>query len=139
MLHKEPTRIKVDGINLTYEGLIPRIQKSFLSKDLEALQPHIRAFVDRAVTFTHLSRVRRHPAQRGGPVVEDRRDQHRRGVRDADQRPGRVGGGLNEPSVAPLLAALQQTLDSFVEIGLGYSRWTGRRARCPAARRSGSR
>ena len=91
LLHKEPTKIKVDGINLTYEGLIPKIQKSFLSKDVDALQPHIRAFVERAVTFTDLPRVRRHPAQRGGPVVEDRGDQHRRRLRDADQRPGRVG------------------------------------------------
>ena len=91
LLYKEPTKIKVDGINLTYEGLIPKIQKSMLSKDVDALQPHIRAFVERAVTFTDLPRVRRHPAQRGGPVVEDRRHQHRRRLRDADQRPGRLG------------------------------------------------
>ena len=93
LLYKEPTKIKVDGINLTYEGLIPKIQKSLLSKDVDALQPHIRAFVERAVTFTDLPRVRRHPAQRGGPVVEDRGHQHRRRLRDADQRPGRVGAG----------------------------------------------
>ena len=91
LLYKEPTKIKVDGINLTYEGLIPKIQKSMLSKDVEAMQPHIRAFVERAVTFTDLSRLRRHPAQRGRPVVEDQGDQHRRRLRDADQRPGRVG------------------------------------------------
>ena len=91
LLYKEPTKIKVDGINLTYEGLIPKIQKSMLSKDVDAMQPHIRAFVERAVTFTDLSRLRRHPAQRGRPVVEDRGDQHRRRLRDADQRPGRVG------------------------------------------------
>ena len=91
LLYKEPTKIKVDGINLTYAGLIPKIQKSMLSKDVEAMQPHIRAFVERVVTFTDVPRLRRHPAQRGGPVVEDRRDQHRRRLRDADQRPGRVG------------------------------------------------
>ena len=73
LLYKEPTKIKVDGINLTYEGLIPKIQKSMLSKDVDAMQPHIRAFVERAVTFTDLPRVRRHPAQRGGALVEDRR------------------------------------------------------------------
>ena len=67
LLHREPTKIKVEGINLTYSGLIPQIQKSFLSKDVDAMQPHIRAFVERAVTFTHLPRLRRHPAQRGAP------------------------------------------------------------------------
>ena len=66
LLYKEPTKIKVDGINLTYEGLIPKIQKSMLSKDVDAMQPHIRAFVERAVTFTDLPGVRRHPADRGG-------------------------------------------------------------------------
>ena len=90
LLHKEPTKIKVDGVNLTFEGLIPRIQKSMLSKDVDTLQPHVRAFVERAVTFTAVPRVRRHPAQRAGPIVEDRRDQHRRGLRDADRRPRRV-------------------------------------------------
>ena len=120
LLYKEPTRIKVDGVNLTYEGLIPRIQKSFLSKDREALQPHVRAFVDRAITFTDLPRVRRHPAQRGGPVVADQ------GINIADACAMQISDlaewvrGLDEPSVAPLLAALGQTLDSFVEIGLGY-------------------
>ncbi len=62
-LHREPTKVKINGVNLTYEGLLPKVQKSFLSKDREAMQPHIRAFVERAVTFTALSRVRRHPAQ----------------------------------------------------------------------------
>ena len=69
LLYKEPTKIKVDGINLTYEGLVPKIQKSMLSKDVDSLQPHIRAFVERAVTFHHLSRLRRHPAQQGGKVL----------------------------------------------------------------------
>ena len=121
LLYKEPTRIKVEGINLTYEGVIPKIQKSMLSKDVESMQPHVRAFVERVVTFSDVPRLRRQPAQRGRPVVEDQGDQHRRRVRDADQRPGRRGSrGLDEPSVAPLLEALRQNLDSFVEIGLGY-------------------
>ena len=121
LLYKEPTKIKVEGINLTYAGLIPQIQKSFLSKDVEAMQPHIRAFVERAVDVHHLPRLRRHPAQRGGPVVEDRRRQHRRRLRDADHATSPSGSrGLDEPSVAPLLTTLRHTLDSFVEIGLGY-------------------
>ena len=91
LLYKEPTKIKVDGINLTYEGLIPKIQKSMLSKDVDALQPHIRAFVERAVTFAHLPGVRRHPASPSGAVVEDQGDQHRRRLRDADQRSRRMG------------------------------------------------
>ena len=90
-LYKEPTKVKVESINLTYEGLVPRIQKSFLSKDVDAMQPHIRAFVERAVTFTTCPECERHPAQRGRPVLQDQGDQHRRRLRDADQRPGRVG------------------------------------------------
>ncbi|MDI3339845.1 MAG: hypothetical protein QJR03_04860 [Sphaerobacter sp.] len=94
LLYKEPTKIKVDGINLTYEGLIPRVQKSFLSKDPDALQPHIRAFVDRAVTFTtcpdcggtRLNAVARSSKIKG--------HQHRRRLRDAGQRPGRMGPRL---------------------------------------------
>ena len=121
LLYKEPTKIKVDGINLTYEGLIPQIQKSMLSKDVEALQPHIRAFVERAVTFTDLPRVRRHPAQRGGPVVEDRGHQHRRRLRDADQRPRRVGRAASTSRRwRRCWRRCGETLDSFVEIGLGY-------------------
>ena len=91
LLYKEPTKIKVEGINLTYEGLIPKIQKSMLSKDLEAMQPHIRAFVERAMTFTTCPECGGHPAQRGRAVVAHRRHQHRRRLRDADQRPGDVG------------------------------------------------
>ena len=90
-LYSEPRKVKVENINLTYEGLVPRIQKSFLSKDVDAMQPHIRAFVERAVTFTTCPECERHAAQRGRAVVEDQEDQHRRRVRDADQRPGRVG------------------------------------------------
>ena len=140
LLHHEPTRIKVDGINLTYEGLIPRIQKSLLSKDLEALQPHIRAFVDRAVTFTDLPRVRRHPAQRGRPVVADRRDQHRRRLRDADQRPGRVGraASTSRPWRRCSRRCSRPSTRSS-RSGSATSRSTGRRARCRAARRSASR
>ena len=133
-------RSRSTGINLTYEGLIPKIQKSFLSKDVDALQPHIRAFVERAVTFTDLPRVRRHPAQRGGPVVEDQGDQHRRRLRDADQRPGRVGP---RPRRAVGGAAARRRCGRpstrSWRSGWATSRSTGRRARCRAARRSAPR
>jgi excinuclease UvrABC ATPase subunit len=120
LLHKEPTKIKVDGINLTYEGLIPRIQKSMLSKDIDALQPHVRAFVQRAVTFTTC------PECRGTRLSEAARSSKIKGINIADACAMQINDlaewvrGLNEPSVAPLLATLRQTLDSFVEIGLGY-------------------
>ena len=90
-LYKEPTKVKVEKMNLTYEGLVPRIQKSFLSKDVDAMQPHIRAFVERAVTFTtcpECSGTRLNEAARSSKIKQD---QHRRRLRDADQRPGRVG------------------------------------------------
>jgi excinuclease UvrABC ATPase subunit len=120
LLHKEPTRIKVNGVNLTYEGLIPRIQKSFLAKDLESLQPHVRAFVDRAVTFTTC------PECGGTRLSEAARSSRIGGINIADACAMQISDlaewtrGLDEPSVAPLLAALGETLDSFVEIGLGY-------------------
>jgi excinuclease UvrABC ATPase subunit len=120
LLHKEPTRIKVNGVNLTYEGLIPRIQKSFLSKDLESLQPHVRAFVDRAVTFTTC------PECGGTRLSEAARSSRIAGLNIADACAMQISDlaewtrGLDQPSVAPLLAALGETLDSFVEIGLGY-------------------
>ncbi|GIJ23743.1 ATP-binding cassette domain-containing protein [Micromonospora lutea] len=120
LLHKEPTKIKVDGINLTYSGLIPQIQKSFLSKDVEAMQPHIRAFVERAVTFTVC------PDCGGTRLSEAARSSKIKGVSIADACAMQISDlaewvrGLREPSVAPLLASLQHTLDSFVEIGLGY-------------------
>ncbi|WBB53369.1 excinuclease ABC subunit UvrA [Verrucosispora sp. WMMD573] len=120
LLHKEPTKIKVDGINLTYTGLIPQIQKSFLSKDVEAMQPHIRAFVERAVTFTIC------PDCGGTRLSEAARSSKIDGVNIADACAMQISDlagwvrGLREPSVAPLLASLQHTLDSFVEIGLGY-------------------
>jgi excinuclease UvrABC ATPase subunit len=120
LLHKEPTKIKVDGINLTYEGLIPRIQKSMLSKDIDALQPHIRAFVERAMTFTVC------PECDGTRLAEAARSSKIKGINIADACAMQISdlaewvGGLKESSVAPLLSALQHTLDSFVEIGLGY-------------------
>src|SRR5256886_4539071 len=120
LLHKEPTRIKVDGINLTYEGLIPKIQKSFLSKDVDALQPHIRAFVERAVTFTTC------PECDGTRLSKEARSSKIKGKNIADvcsMQISDLGGwvrGLHEPSVAPLLTGLQHLLDSFAEIGLGY-------------------
>ncbi|HEU0086713.1 MAG TPA: excinuclease ABC subunit UvrA [Pseudonocardiaceae bacterium] len=119
-LYKEPTKVKVKGVNLTYEGLVPKVQKSFLSKDPDALQPHIRAFVDRAVTFTAC------PGCGGTRLSEAARSSRIRGINIADACAMQISDltgwvrGLDEPSVAPLLTALAQTLDSFVEIGLGY-------------------
>ncbi|MGW0498930.1 ATP-binding cassette domain-containing protein [Streptomyces sp. NPDC003007] len=119
-LYREPTKVKVNGVNLTYEGLIPKIQKTFLSKDRESMQPHIRAFVDRAVTFT------RCPECDGTRLSELARSSRIGKVNIADACAMEIRDlaewvrGLEEPSVAPLLAKLQHTLDSFVEIGLGY-------------------
>jgi excinuclease UvrABC ATPase subunit len=120
LLYKEPTKIKVDGVNLTYEGLIPKIQKSFLAKDVDALQPHVRAFVERAVTFTTC------PECDGTRLSEAARSSKIKGINIADSCAMQISdlaewvGGLDEHSVAPLLEALQHNLDSFVEIGLGY-------------------
>jgi len=120
LLHKEPTRIKVDGINLTYSGLVPSIQKSYLSKDVDALQPHIRAFVERAVTFAVC------PECDGTRLSEAARSSKINGINIADACAMQISdlvawvSGLDEPSVAPLLETLRHTLDSFVEIGLGY-------------------
>ncbi|MCK8500202.1 ATP-binding cassette domain-containing protein [Myxococcus fulvus] len=119
-LYKEPTKVKFESMNLTYEGLVPRIQKSFLSKDKEAMQPHIRAFVERAVTFTPC------PECAGTRLNAAARSSKVKGINIAEACSMQVSDlaewvrGLNEPSVAPLLATLRQTLDSFVEIGLGY-------------------
>ena len=119
-LHHEPVRMKIAGINMTYEGLIPRIQKSMLSKDADAMQPHIRAFVDRAVTFTTC------PECGGTRLSEAARSSRIKGVNIAEACAMQISDlaewvrGLDEPSVAPLLVALGETLDSFVEIGLGY-------------------
>jgi excinuclease UvrABC ATPase subunit len=122
LLYREPTKIKVDGINLTYSGLIPTIQKSMLSKDVDAMQPHIRAFVERVITFTAC------PDCGGTRLNEAARSSRIAGVNIADACAMQITDlarwvrGLDAPSVAPLLGALGETLDSFVEIGLGYLR-----------------
>jgi excinuclease UvrABC ATPase subunit len=119
-LYGEPRKIKVEGINLTYEGLVPKIQKSMLSKDVDSLQPHVRAFVQRAVTFTTC------PDCDGTRLNEGARSSKIRGLSIADACAMQISDlagwvrGLDEPSVAPLLTALGETLDSFVDIGLGY-------------------
>ncbi|MBM4666570.1 ATP-binding cassette domain-containing protein [Rhodococcus hoagii] len=120
LLYKEPTKVKVDGVNVTYEGLIPKIQKSFLSKDREAMQPHIRAFVDRAITFQTC------PDCEGTRLSAEARSSKIAGLSIADVCAMQISDlaewvrGLDEPSMAPLLKSLGETLDSFVEIGLGY-------------------
>jgi excinuclease UvrABC ATPase subunit len=119
-LYKEPVKVKINDLNLTYEGLVPQIQKSFLSKDVDTLQPHIQAFVERAVTFTAC------PDCGGTRLSEAARSSKIAGISIADACAMQINDlsdwvrGLDEPSAAPLLAALQGTLDSFVEIGLGY-------------------
>lgn len=120
LLYKEPTRVKVEGINLTYEGLIPKIQKSFLSKDVDAMQPHIRAFVERAVTFQTC------PECDGTRLTIEARLSKIRGKNIADVCAMQISDladwvrDLEEASVGPLLKGLQHLLDSFAEIGLGY-------------------
>ncbi|MQA00706.1 MAG: excinuclease ABC subunit UvrA, partial [Dehalococcoidia bacterium] len=120
LLYREPTKIKVEGINLTYEGLIPKIQKSMLSKDVDGMQPHVRAFVERAVTFTTC------PECDGTRLSEAARSSKIDGINIADACAMQISDlaewvrDLDEPSVAPLLEALGETLESFVEIGLGY-------------------
>jgi excinuclease ABC A subunit len=119
-LHQEPIKVKVAGVNLTYEGLLPRIKKSFLTKDVDAMQPHIRAFVARAVTFTTC------PECNGTRLNAAARSAKIKGISIAEACKMQINElaewvrALREPTVAPLLAKLQQTLDSFVEIGLGY-------------------
>ena len=119
-LHREPTKVKINGINITYEGLVLRVQKSFLSKDVDALQPHLRAFVERAVTFTAC------PDCGGTRLNEAARSSKIEGLNIADACAMQISDlaawvrDLDAPAVAPLLAKLRQTLDSFVEIGLGY-------------------
>ncbi|MFE4837811.1 ATP-binding cassette domain-containing protein [Arthrobacter sp. NPDC056691] len=120
LLYKEPTKIKVEGINLTYEGIIPKIQKSMLSKDVDSLQPHVRAFVERAITFTTC------PDCGGTRLSQEALSSKIKGKNIADVCTMQITDladwirGLDEPSVAPLLAGLQHLLDSFAEIGLGY-------------------
>ncbi|CAN5307789.1 excinuclease ABC subunit UvrA [soil metagenome] len=119
-LYKEPTKVKLAGINMTYEGLVPKIQKSFLSKDVEAMQPHIRAFVERAVTFTAC------PECGGTRLNEGARSSKIKGINIAEACAMQISDlaewvrGLSDTQAAPLLANLQRALDSFVEIGLGY-------------------
>jgi excinuclease UvrABC ATPase subunit len=120
LLYREPTKIKVEGINLTYEGVIPRIQKSMLAKDVDAMQPHIRAFVERAVTFTTC------PECDGTRLSKESRSSKIKGKTIADVCTMQISDladwvrGLAEPSLAPLLTGLQHLFDSFAEIGLGY-------------------
>src|SRR3712207_131056 len=120
LLYEEPTKIKVEGINLTYEGVIPKVQKSMLSKDVDALQPHVRRFVERVVTFTTC------PECEGTRLAPEARSSKINGRSIADVCAMQINDlaewvrDLDEPSVAPLLEALRETLDSFVEIGLGY-------------------
>lgn len=120
LLYKEPTKVKVDGVNLTFEGIIPKMQKSMLAKDVDAMQPHIRAFVERAVVFTTC------PECAGTRLAEHARNSKIDGVSIADACAMQISDlaawvkSLQEPSVAPLLGALGETLESFVDIGLGY-------------------
>jgi excinuclease UvrABC ATPase subunit len=119
-LYRDPKKVKVEKMNLTYEGLVPRIKKSFLSKDVDAMQPHIRAFVERAVTFSTC------PDCGGTRLNEGARSSKIKKINIADACAMQISDlagwvrDLKEPSVAPLLTSLQETLDSFVEIGLGY-------------------
>ena len=139
LLYKEPTKIKVEGINLTYEGLIPTIQKSMLSKDVDSLQPHVRAFVERAVVFTTC------PDCDGTRLSEAARSSKINGVSIANACAMQISDlaewvrGIDEPSVAPLLDRCSETLDSFVEIGLGYLSLDRPSRTCRAARRSARR
>jgi excinuclease UvrABC ATPase subunit len=120
LLYRDGTKVKVSGINLTYEGLVPKIQKSFLSKDVDALQPHIRAFVERAVRFSPC------PECGGTRLSEAARGSKIGGVSIADACAMQISDlalwvrGLSQPSVAPLLGALGESLDAFVQMGLGY-------------------
>jgi excinuclease UvrABC ATPase subunit len=120
LLYEEPTKIKVEGINLTYEGVIPKIQKSMLSKDVDAMQPHIRAFVERAVVFTTC------PECDGTRLSKEARSSKINGMHIGEVCAMQITDladwvrKLDEPSVAPLLTGLQHLLDSFTEIGLGY-------------------
>jgi excinuclease UvrABC ATPase subunit len=120
MLYAAPTKIKVEGINLTFEGIIPKIQKSMLSKDVDAMQPHVRRFVERAITFDtcpDCEGTRLTPAARsskiGGKSIADLCAMQISDLADWVH-------GLEEPSVAPLVAGLEHLLDAFVDIGLGY-------------------
>ncbi|MBB5789100.1 ATP-binding cassette domain-containing protein [Jiangella mangrovi] len=120
LLYKKATKVKFENMNLTYEGLILRIQKSFLSKDVDSLQPHIRAFVERVATFTAC------PECGGTRLSESALSSKVKGINIAEACAMQITDlaawirGLDEPSVAPLLSALGENLDSFVQLGLGY-------------------
>ncbi|WP_134739251.1 excinuclease ABC subunit UvrA [Nocardioides sp. 503] len=120
MLHAEPTKIKVEGINLTFEGIIPKIQKSMLSKDPEAMQPHVRRFVERAVAFQTC------PECEGTRLTKEALGSRIGGRNIAELSRMQISDlaawvrELDEPSVAPLLQGLRHLLDSFTDIGLGY-------------------
>jgi excinuclease UvrABC ATPase subunit len=120
LLYKEPTKVKVDGINITFEGLVPKIQKSMLSKDIDTLQPHIRAFVERTITFSTC------PECEGTRLAAPARSSRIAGLHIGEVCAMQVSDlavwlrGIETPGLAPLVAGLQQTLDSFVNIGLGY-------------------
>jgi excinuclease UvrABC ATPase subunit len=139
LLYGEPTKIKVEGINLTYEGVIPKIQKSMLSKDVEAMQPHVRAFVERVITFQSC------PECDGTRLSPEARSSRIRGRNIADLCALQISDladwirELDEPSVAPLLAGLQHLLDSFTEIGLGYLSLDRPAGTLSGERRSGPR
>ena len=140
LLYKEPTKIKVEGINLTYEGLIPQIQKSFLSKDVDAMQPHIRAFVERAVTFTTCPECDGTRLSRGGPVVEDQRESTsptRARCRSATSPTGSRTSTSRPSRRCWRRCGTRSTRSS--RSGSATSASTARRARCPAARRSAPR
>jgi len=119
-LYKEPTKVKIESIKMTYEGLVPKIQKSMLSKDVDAMQPHIRAFVERAVTFTEC------PDCGGTRLAEPARSSKINGVNIADACAMQISDlaewvrGLDQPTITPLLTGLQENLDALVQIGLGY-------------------
>ncbi len=120
LLYREPTKINVGGVNLTYEGVIPRVQKSMLSKDVDALQPHVRRFVERVITFQTC------PECDGTRLTPEARSSRIRGENIADLCAVQISDladwvrALEEPSVAPLLSGLRHLLDSFTQIGLGY-------------------
>ncbi|RFU37329.1 excinuclease ABC subunit UvrA [Actinomadura logoneensis] len=119
-LHKPATKIELNGLNTNYEGLLVKVRRLYLSKDKEAAQPHIRAFVERAVTFTacpDCGGARLNPAALSSKID---------GMSIADCSALQITDlaafvrKLDAPSVAPLLATLRETLESLVEVGLGY-------------------
>ena len=140
LLYREPTKLKIEGINLTYAGLIPQIQKSFLSKDVDAMQPHIRAFVERAVTFTTCPECDGTRLSQEARSSKIRRQEHRRRLRDADQRPRRLDPGPRRAVGGPAARRRCGTPSTrSSRSGWATSRSTGRRARSRAARRSAPR